>query len=259
MHLQGDAACTAITPTIAARTPRAAAATVAAARLSAVGGRLHRDYLGLVRWRADHGAVGVRCRCDCSQPERHLVHHQDLHVLPAGLRLHELGLPVRLPEQQHGLVLVVVSLHLRLLAAVATSAAGAAARAADAAIAATRLPAGRGAVLLHQERHVLHPHHHRDRVRSRRVGARPRRHDGVRILVDQLLLSAWLLLLLDLEPVPTPRRIHRLVQLLGSVFLDEVSPWLKWKIYDVLFALALARLSRHFRAARWLRDVCDAA
>ncbi len=53
--------------------------------------------------------------------------------------------------------------------------------------------------------------------------------------------------------------LHRLVQLLASVLLDEVSPWLKWKIYDVLFALALARLSRHFRAARWLRDVCDAA
>ena len=35
---------------------------------------------------------------------------------------------------------------------------------------------------------------------------------------------------------------------------DEMDPWLKWKVYDVLFALAMLYLGRRVQAIRYARE-----
>ena len=44
-----------------------------------------------------------------------------------------------------------------------------------------------------------------------------------------------------------------LAQTFVRTALDEVSPWFKWKVYDIIFALLLLRLGRRFRPIRWLQ------
>ena len=52
-----------------------------------------------------------------------------------------------------------------------------------------------------------------------------------------------------------------LAAFLGEDFFDEFEPWLKWKVYDVLFALGVVllgrRLSRCPRAQRVLDFVSE--
>ena len=45
-----------------------------------------------------------------------------------------------------------------------------------------------------------------------------------------------------------------LVQAFLRSTFDEVEPWFKWKMYDILFALLLLRLGRRYRPIRWLQN-----
>ena len=46
---------------------------------------------------------------------------------------------------------------------------------------------------------------------------------------------------------PLLRLLSRMLSRMAGSYFDEFEPWLKWKVYDVLFALLLVFLGRRLR------------